>query len=101
MFSKVKDESSSSPKTVAHLTGLQPAANREVFLLISAHLINAGNKKTDFANHFVVLRDAVVHEPVTDTYTLKVWTWGGVRPPVKVTKADIEKMYFGAIIGEQ
>ena len=99
LFSNVRDESSTAPLKVEHLTGLVPNVNREILLLITAHLVNAGNKKTPVANHYVILRSAVT-EATPGKYTFKVWTWGSERT-VTVTKADIESQYFGAIICER
>jgi hypothetical protein len=99
LFSSVRDETTESPQTATHLKGLVPNVNREILLLITAHLVNAPNKKTPKANHYVILRSGVT-EPTTDNFTFKVWTWGGERT-VTASKADIESQYFGAIICER
>lgn len=101
MFSAVKNETTTGPRTIAHATSLVPAAGREIMLLITAHLISAPNKKTPGSNHYVLLRKPFVEDPANPgTYEYTVWTWGGLRT-VRSTKADIETMYFGAIICEQ
>jgi hypothetical protein len=99
LFSNVRDESAESPRTVAHLRSLVPNVNREILLLVTAHLVSAPNKKTPTANHYVILRSAVT-ETSPDNFTFKVWTWGSERT-VNATKVDIESQYFGAIICER
>ncbi len=99
LFSSVRDETTVPPCAAAHLKSLVPTANREILLLITAHLINGANKKTPNANHYVILRSAVT-ETSPDNYTFKVWTWGH-ELTVTATKNEIETQYFGAIICER
>lgn len=98
-------------KGLDHALGLNPSANRDVVMLINAHMIDemnvvTGEKKSSefilnaFPNHFIVLASSV-EEIEGDKVRLSYWTWGQPIATGEVDKATFEANYYGAVIGNR
>ncbi len=108
IYSTVRDEGNwFFTRDAAHVLGLTPGPDRDVILLVNAHILGEearlGQQTSDellraFPNHYVVLQ-APVSQPAANTVRLLVWTFGGVQA-VEVTQEVFEANYYGAIIGD-
>jgi hypothetical protein len=98
-------------KGLSHALSLNPSANRDVAMLINAHILDqmnvtSGPKKASdfilsaFPNHFIVLASPVIELP-GDRIQFSYWTWGQPVATGDVDKAVFEANYYGAVIAER
>jgi hypothetical protein len=106
IYTRVSDEGNwVASKGITHATALSPAANRDVLMLINAHIIAgaAPHRKKfldSFPNHFIQLLSRV-HVTKTATVEFDYWTWGmpGVQHAT-VPMRDFIDNYYGTVTGE-
>jgi hypothetical protein len=98
-------------KGLDHALNLNPSANRDVVMLINAHILDqmnvtSGPKKSSdfilsaFPNHFIVLASPVVEQP-GDRIQFSYWSWGQTVATGNVDKAVFEANYYGAVIADR
>ncbi|GAA0661177.1 hypothetical protein GCM10009535_45880 [Streptomyces thermocarboxydovorans] len=98
-------------KGLDHLLALAPSTNRDIALLIHAHvldqanIVNGAKKSSDFIlnafpNHFIVLTARV--QPVPgDQLQMTYWTWGLPVTTATFDRDTVEANYYGAVVAQR
>lgn len=105
LYSSVTDEGNwVLTKGLEHALGLDPGPNRDVILLVNAHVLSGSSqKKSDdfilraFPNHFIVLESRITETP-DGKVAFDYWSWGA-RSHVEVPKDVFNANYYGAVTG--
>ncbi|MET9462142.1 helix-hairpin-helix domain-containing protein [Streptomyces canus] len=112
LYRNVRDEGNFfMTKGLDHLLNLAPTANRDIALLINAHIIDQANvvngpKKSSefilsaFPNHFVALASRVQPAP-GDMLEMSFWTWGEPVATLRFDRDLVDDNYYGAVIADR
>jgi hypothetical protein len=111
-YSSVNNEANKFlTKSLDHLRGLRPAADKDIVILINVTNIDAGSKKhgkgksvralntgrkiqANFPNHYFVLTDPVTE--ANDKIKAIGWTWGQLGYTLEASTDTWDDSYYGA-----
>jgi|GEM_PF-2430743 len=104
LYTTVNDETNLYfTKGMAHATGLVPAADRDIVMLVNSDMLSGFTPVPVilnlFPNHFIVLNSPLV---ITSSGEVKIDYWsGGSNHTETIARASFEDNYYGAVIAER